>query len=359
MQHFDSNSFIADSIIEKKNEYRNVKIIATIGPASATEECLRSLIQAGVDCFRINFSHGNGETLQPLIEMIRNVEKKEGANIPILADIQGPKIRIGTLPGNGVVLTEGTYFTITTREIGEGDETTVSTGYTALPRDVIPGSRILLADGSIEMTVEEIKGNDVICRTIIGGRLYSNKGINLPHTHLSVETLTEKDRKDLDYISHSDIDLVAISFVRSPHDVIRAQALLGSNKFPIVAKLERPEALDKLDEILEVSDGVMVARGDLGVEIEFEKVPLIQKKILDRASLRGKWAVVATQMLGSMVKSSRPTRAEVTDVANAVMEGADAVMLSEETATGMHPVEAVAAMRRIIEQASSFRDGPT
>lgn len=340
------------------NDFKKTRIIATIGPASNDLETVRKLIRAGADCFRINFSHGNGETMTPVINLIRQAEEQEGVYVPILADIQGPKIRVGKLPREGVTLVEGSRFIITTEKM-EGTDSMVYTPYDRLTDDVSPGDRILLADGSIELRAESIEGNQVNCTILVGGRLYSNKGINLPDSSLSVDTLTQKDRDDLAFISKSDIDIVAISFVRSAHDIIRAQTLLDNSRIPIVAKLERPEALEHLNEILEISDGVMVARGDLGVEMEFDQVPTLQKEILRRAALRGKWSVVATQMLGSMVLNSRPTRAEVSDVAYAVMDGADAVMLSEETAAGNHPVKAVEAMARIVSTAAKETQPPT
>ena len=343
---------------DRMKGFKKARIIATLGPASSDVETIRKLIRAGADCFRVNFSHGSGEDQMPLIQNIRKAEELEGEYIPILADIQGPKIRIGTLPKEGILLNAGQKFTITIRDIA-GDESCVTTSYKSLPDDVAPGARILLADGSIELHAQEVTETDVVTVVTTGGRLFSNKGINLPHTHLSVETLTEKDRRDLEFISKcEDIDIVAISFVRSAYDIVRAQVLLGERDIPVMAKLERPEAMENLNEILEVADGVMVARGDLGVEMEFEKVPLMQKKILLRASLRGKWAVVATQMLGSMVLNNRPSRAEVSDVANAVIDGADTVMLSEESAIGNHPVRAVEVMARIINEASEAAPAP-
>ncbi len=337
------------------HNYNETKVIATLGPSSDDLDTIRALIRSGVDCFRINFSHGTGATLSPLMKKAREAAALENTFIPILADIQGPKIRIGRLPGDGITLREGQTFTVTTAVLDEGDETRVSTSYAFLAKDVEVGGRILLADGAMELRVEKINGDDVECGVVIGGQLFSNKGMNLPGTKLSVETLTEKDRADLAYIASADVDMVAISFVRSRADMDAARAILsGSDRtIPVMAKLERPEAMQNLDEILECSDGVMIARGDLGVELEFERVPLLQKKILERAAVRGKWTVVATQMLGSMTRHNRPTRAEVSDIANAVLDGADAVMLSEETAAGKHPVAAVDAMVRIAREAES------
>ncbi len=329
---------------------RFTKIIATVGPASASLEMLRRLIRTGADCFRLNFSHGDGARLAPWVELVREAARLEERFIPILADIQGPKMRIGSLPAEGVILEPGAPFTVTQRPVA-GDARTVHSPYEFLAQDAQPGGRILLADGAIELRVEKIEGQDVQCVVVHGGKLSSNKGINLPGAHLSVETLTEKDKRDLEFVAGSDIDVVAISFVRRAQDIRDARALLGNVKTTILAKLERPEALQNLSEILEVADGVMVARGDLGVELPFERVPFIQKQILQRAAARGKWAVVATEMLRSMVEATRPTRAEATDVSNAVLDGADAVMLSEETAVGAHPDLVVDAMTRIVREA--------
>lgn len=332
----------------------HTKIIATLGPSSDSLEVIRQLIRAGADGFRLNFSHGDGPALQPMVDMVRQASRMEDVYIPVLADIQGPKLRIGRMPKEGVTLAEGERVTLTERPLSEGTVHEIHSPYEYLAKDIRPGSKILLADGSIELAAERIEGPDVICRVITGGRLYSNKGLNLPGTRLTVETLTQKDLADLRYAARHGLDLVAISFVRSAVDIQKAREALGTgNKIPVMAKLERPEALEHLEDILEASDGVMVARGDLGVELDFERVPLLQKRILKRAAVRGKWAIVATQMLGSMVLNQRPTRAEVSDVANAVLDGADAVMLSEETAAGNHPVEAVEAMVRIAREAET------
>jgi pyruvate kinase len=319
------------------------KIIATLGPASSSVEMIARLIRAGADCFRLNLSHADGPHMQPLIEAARRAAVIEGRPITLLADIQGPKMRIGHLPAPGVHLKAGAPFVLTAREI-EGDEHQVHSQYTMLAQDLEAGAHVLLADGSIELVVERIDGGDVHCRVIAGGHLFSNKGLNLPGRRLSAPTLTEKDRNDLAFLASADIDIVAISFVRSAADLTLARSLLGARKTPVMAKLERPEALAALDTILDASDGVMVARGDLGVELPFERVPVLQKQIIERAALRGKWCVVATQLLGSMVVARRPTRAEASDVVNAVLDGTDAVMMSEETAVGEHPVLAVEAM---------------
>jgi len=341
---------INDEFISK---FEKTKIISTLGPATNTVEKIRELIRAGADCFRINFSHGDGEKLTPLIQEARKAAELEKVHIPILADIQGPKLRIGALPKEGVMLKNGKPFTITTKKV-EGSPDMVYTPYKHLAKDVQQGTRILLADGTLELRVEKIKGEEVECTIINGGMLYSNKGINIPDTKLTVETLTEKDKKDLEFAADAELDVIAISFVRTAADIEKARSYLKGKKIPVMAKLERIEALDNLNEILETSDGVMIARGDLGVEIAFERVPLLQKQILQKAAERGKWAVVATQMLGSMVVSSRPSRAEVSDVANAVIDGTDAIMLSEETAAGNHPVLAVESMRKIAKESENM-----
>ena len=332
------------------------KIIATLGPATADVEQMRALLRAGADCFRLNFSHAGPEKMAPVIELARKASLLENMPIALLADIQGPKIRIGDLPKEGVTLKKGQRFTITRREV-EGDETIVHSPYRYLVNDLEPGARILFADGTLELRVLEMEDEDVHCEVINGGRLGSRKGLNIPDRELSVETLTEKDAKDLAFCGKSDIDIVAISFVRSPEDLKQARELLNNSRTPVMAKLERPEALDRLDAILDASDGVMIARGDLGVELPFERVPTMQKEILVRASERGKWAVVATQMLSSMVSNRRPTRAEASDVVNAVLDGADAVMLSEESAVGEYPIEAVAALAALTKQGESYQAG--
>jgi pyruvate kinase len=330
------------------------KIIATVGPATATLDTLRALIRQGADACRVNFSHGDGPSLQPLMDLVREAARLEGCDTAILADIQGPKLRIGTMPRSGALLVEGNRFALTPREV-EGTEEVAHADYEGLARDVEPGARILLADGMIELEVDAVHGEDVECRIVTGGRLFSHKGLNLPGRTVGMATLTEKDRKDLAYLATTDVDLVAVSFVRSADDIELARKLLGdARKVPMIAKLERPEALTRLDEILDASDGIMVARGDLGVELPFEQVPVLQKRILARAGERARFAIVATQMLASMVAARRPTRAEASDVLNAVLDGADAVMLSEETAVGENPVLAVKAMSALTRAAEDY-----
>jgi pyruvate kinase len=330
------------------------KIIATIGPATNSVDAIRQLIRAGAACCRVNFSHGGGEMHGPVMDSIRQASHLEGKLIAILADIQGPKLRIGAMPRQGVLLVEGQTFTLTPRKI-EGNEALTYTAHERLCDDVEPGARILLADGIIELEVTSVADGDVHTKVLTGGRLFSNKGLNLPGRPVSLETLSSKDRRDLTFLSTSDVDMVAISFVRSANDLKSAREILGTEKrILLMAKLERPEAIVNLDEILDASDGIMVARGDLGVELPFEQVPVLQKQILKRATDHGKFAVVATQMLASMVSSRRPSRAEASDVLNAVLDGADAVMLSEETAIGENPVLAVKAMHALTHAAEDY-----
>ncbi|MDD9968360.1 MAG: pyruvate kinase [Myxococcales bacterium] len=329
------------------------KIIATLGPATSDVDTLRALIRAGADCFRLNFSHAGPDKMAEVIERARKASHLESWPITLLADIQGPKIRIGDLPEAGVTLRQGQPFAITQANV-PGSDSIVHSPYPYLAKDLMPGARVLFSDGMLELRVDEIEGDEVRCTVITGGLLRSRKGINLPGVELSIATLTAKDERDLAFCGSADVDIVAISFVRTPKDLLRARQLLGNARTPVMAKLERPEALDRLDEILDASDGVMVARGDLGVELPFQQVPVMQKRILARAAQRGKWAVVATQMLSSMVDSRRPTRAEASDVVNAVLDGTDAVMLSEETAVGRYPVEAVAALGALTREGEGY-----
>ena len=332
---------------------RRAKIICTIGPASNSENAMRDLVRLGMDVARLNFSHGTHEEHARNIDRLRRVAKKEGRSLCILQDLQGPKIRTGRLKGHTPVMLEsGSTIVITPRNI-PGNSKTISTTFQTLAREVQPGARILLSDGLIELRVRAVEGDDVRCEVINGGVLGEQQGINLPGAALSVPSLTEKDRKDLEFGLKHGVDYVAVSFVRSAGDVRAVKELiseLGSN-VPVVAKLEKPQAIEQLDEILEVSDAVMVARGDLGVELPPEKVPVIQKHVIRKAAEWRKPVITATQMLESMVENPRPTRAEASDVANAVFDGTDAVMLSAETASGKYPREAVAIMSRIVMEA--------
>jgi pyruvate kinase len=332
---------------------RHSKIVCTIGPETRSPRMIEKLIRAGMDVARLNFSHGSHEEHAQTFAMLRSAAEKHRKPLAILADLQGPKIRTGALAGGGKVLLQtGQQFTITTARI-LGDSTRVSTVFLPLPREVKRGNRILLSDGLIELRVQAVKGREVICRVVNGGLLGENKGINLPGVKLRVPALTAKDRADLRFALAHGADYIAVSFVRRPEDVALAKSLIRRAKkdTPVIAKLEKPEAIDNLDAILAVADGVMVARGDLGVEMNPERVPVVQKSIIAKAREFRRPVITATQMLESMTENPRPTRAEASDVANAIFDGSDAVMLSAETATGKYPIEAVAMMARIIEEA--------
>lgn len=329
---------------------RRAKIVATLGPACSTPEVFRQLVRAGLDVARLNFSHGSHAQKAELIRMVRTVAKEEGKPICILADLQGPKIRTGKLKGHKPVqLIAGKRLTITPREI-EGTAAIVGTTFKTLAENLEPGSRILLSDGLIELRVEQVKGLDVVCAIVNGGMLGENKGINLPGIAVNVPSLTEKDEEDLIFAIGQGVDTLAVSFVRTADDIRHVKNRLAALKSDawIIAKLEKPQAIEHLDSILEITDAIMVARGDLGVEVPPEKVPAIQKHIIRRAAEYRKPVITATQMLESMIENPRPTRAEASDVANAVLDGTDAVMLSAETSVGRYPVEAVKTMARII-----------
>jgi pyruvate kinase len=332
---------------------RHSKIVCTIGPVTRTPRMIRKLIDAGMDVARLNFSHGTHEEHAENIVALREAATLMKKPIAILADLQGPKIRTGALAGGGsVALRTGQKFVITTAKV-LGDSTRVNTTFRPLPHEVKPADRILLSDGLIEMRVERVRGREVHCQVVNGGILGEHKGINLPGVQLHVPALTEKDRADLRFALKQGVDYIAVSFVRRAEDVVLAKSLIRRVKrdTPVIAKLEKPEAIENLEEILRVSDGVMVARGDLGVEMNPERVPVVQKNIIARAREFRRPVITATQMLESMTENPRPTRAEASDVANAIFDGSDAVMLSAETATGGYPVEAVSMMARIIEQA--------
>jgi pyruvate kinase len=338
---------------------RRAKIVATLGPASNNEQAFRQLVRAGLDVARLNFSHGVHAEKLKLIEMVREVARQEERSICIMGDLQGPKIRTGKLEnGTPVQLEAGQTLTITPRDI-EGNATLVSTTFTTLAENLEPGSRILFADGLIELSVLKVLGEDVECTVINGGLLGEKKGINLPGIPVRVPSLTEKDEIDLEFAVRSGVDAIAVSFVRTADDVRHVKeriAALGADTW-VIAKLEKPQAIENLESILEIADGVMVARGDLGVEMPPEKVPAIQKHVIRRAAEYRKPVITATQMLESMIENPRPTRAEASDVANAIYDGTDAVMLSAETAAGKYPVEAVKMMAKIVfETETQMRD---
>lgn len=334
---------------------RRAKIVCTLGPASNSEAMLRQLLRLGMDVARLNFSHGTHEEHARAIERVRKAAAKESRTVCVLQDLQGPKIRTGRLRDRrAIVLKAGSRLTITPRNV-PGTPSLISTSFKELAKEVAPGSRILLSDGIIELRVISIRGEDVECEVANGGVLGEHQGINLPGTPLRVPAVTEKDRHDLEFGLKHGVDMVALSFVRTAEDVREAKRLIGRRRddVPVIAKLEKPQAIDHLEEILEVSDGVMVARGDLGVEVPPEQVPIMQKHIIRRAAEWRKPVITATQMLESMVENPRPTRAEASDVANAVFDGSDAVMLSAETATGKYPREAVTMMGRIVVEAEA------
>ncbi len=346
---------------ERKQELRvttrRAKIVCTIGPASNSEEMIRELMLAGMDVARLNFSHGEHREHAEVISRLRKVAAELDRSICILQDLQGPKIRTGRLKDHiPLVLQTGQVITITSGDVlGTTDQ--IATTYRDLANDVKPGEHILLSDGRIELVVTEIVKGNVVCRVMNGGLLGEHQGINLPGTNVSIPSLTEKDEADLDFGLQQNVDAVAISFVRTAQDVMRARRAIAARgrEVPLIAKLEKPQAVDNLDAILEITQGVMVARGDLGVEVAPEKVPLIQKQIIRRALDFRRPVITATQMLESMIENPRPTRVEASDVANAIFDGTDAVMLSGETAVGKYPRAAVEMMSRIVVEAETDR----
>ncbi|MEI6705002.1 MAG: pyruvate kinase [Deltaproteobacteria bacterium] len=327
---------------------RKTKIVATLGPVSSSTQVVRRLMLAGVDIFRLNFSHGDNTQKLELIHTIRQISDKLGRQAGILADLQGPKIRTGKMAGEGMILTKGQDVVITTDDV-QGQDGVIPTIYRSLPQDVTPGSRILLDDGLMELKVVALEGERVRCQVVTGGLLKNNKGINLPGVKVSAPCLTEKDLIDLDFALDADVDFIALSFVRTAEDIEQIKQLISAKgkDTPVVAKIEKPEALRNFKKILMATDVVMVARGDLGVEVEPEKVPIYQKKIIQACNKAGKPVITATQMLDSMIRNPRPTRAETSDVANAIIDGTDAIMLSAETASGDFPIESVETMVRI------------
>ncbi|QTA90366.1 pyruvate kinase [Desulfonema magnum] len=328
------------------------KIICTIGPSSGTSEIIRELIIHGMNVARLNFSHGTHEEHKEKINIIRAISKELNKPVAILQDLCGPKIRVGNICEPGIRLEPGQTFILTNQAI-QSDHRRVSVSYENLPSEVRPEDRILLADGVMELLVKKTTPTEIYCEVITGGILTSHKGINLPTGSVKADAMTDKDKADLLFGLKNDVDYVALSFVKTAEDILKLKNIIRkeNKQTPVVAKIEKHEALDNIEEIMSASDGIMVARGDLGVEIPLENVPGIQKQLVKKANIMGKPVIIATQMLRSMVNSVRPTRAEATDVANAVLDGADAVMLSEETASGNFPVQAVRFMVRIAENA--------
>ena len=337
---------------------RRAKIVCTLGPATSSQEQITSLVQSGMDVARLNFSHGAHADHEIAYKRVREASDHTGHAVAILADLQGPKIRLGTFAEGPVVWETGTQICVTVEDV-PGTATRVSTTYKDLANDVQVGDRLLVDDGKLSLTVAAVEGPDVFCLVVEGGEVSNNKGLSLPGVAVSVPALSEKDEEDLRFALHLSVDFIALSFVRSPADVDLVRDIMRQEdiEVPVIAKLEKPEAVENLEEIVEAFDGIMVARGDLGVELPLEQVPLVQKRAIQVARERGKPVIVATQMLESMIINSRPTRAEASDVANAVLDGADAVMLSGETSVGAHPVGAVRTMERIIEavETDSYR----
>jgi pyruvate kinase len=339
--------------MKPRNLPRKTKIVATVGPASLKPEILRKLIQAGATTLRLNFSHGLPEEHESSIRLIRQTASELNQPIAILQDLQGPKIRLGKFVCGPILVHAGDRFILTSRPV-ECDQTISYVSYDKLAEEVPEGARILLDDGKVEMAVEKIdrQNQDLHCRVVVGGLLSSGKGVNFPGVYLSIKALTDKDRKDLMLGLDMGVDWVALSFVRNPEDVSEIKELIAvaGKSVPVIAKIEKHEAIKQMQEILALCDGVMVARGDLGVELPAEEVPILQKRLIATANNLGIPIITATQMLDSMVNNPRPTRAEVSDVANAILDGTDAVMLSNETAVGSYPVEAVATMATIAQR---------
>ncbi|BAY14414.1 pyruvate kinase [Anabaenopsis circularis NIES-21] len=339
--------------MQLRDSLRRTKIVATIGPATSSPEMLKAIIEAGATTLRLNFSHGTHADHQRNIRLIRQTAFELNQPVAILQDLQGPKIRLGRFENGSIVLAKGDRFILTNRQVvGTQDISCVT--YEYLAEEVPTGAKILLDDGRVEMVVEEInrEKGDLCCRVTVGGKLSNNKGVNFPGVYLSIKAMTDKDREDLMFGLDQGVDWVALSFVRNPQDVIEIKELISSTgkQVPVIAKIEKHEAIEQMEAVLALCDGVMVARGDLGVELPAEDVPILQKRLISTANRLGIPIITATQMLDSMVSNPRPTRAEVSDVANAILDGTDAVMLSNETAVGNYPVEAVATMARIAER---------
>lgn len=342
-----------------RHKFTRTKIVCTLGPAVNSPARIAAMIKAGMDVARINASHGTLAQHKATLSMVRRVAGAAKFPLAVILDLQGPKIRIGELTTPLIELCAHNHVTITTRSL-RGTCDLLPTTYHHLPKDVKPGDRILLDDGKVELSVEAVRGQDVRCRVVTGGTLSPHKGMNLPGVRLSTPSLTDKDKEDMQFAFSHDVDYVALSFVRTAHDVASLRDYIIENgpkgrKIPIIAKIEKPEAILNIDEVIAETDAVMVARGDLGVEMPTEDVPLLQKMIVRKCNELGKPVIIATQMLESMITHPRPTRAEASDVANAVLDGADAVMLSGETSVGQYPIEAITVMDRIIRKTEEQR----
>ena len=335
------------------------KIVCTLGPATSSPETIRELIEAGMDVARLNMSHGTHADHAVSYRRVRAAADETGKGVAIFADLQGPKIRLDTFADGPVELENGARFTITTREV-TGDAAVCGTTYDGLPGDVSPGDPILIDDGKIHLRVSEVDGADVHTDVEVGGVVSDHKGINLPGVAVSVPALSEKDEEDLRWALRVSVDFIALSFVRTGSDAERVREIMAEEgvTLPVIAKIEKPQAIENLNAVISAFDGFMVARGDLGVELPLEQVPLLQKQVVDRARRNAKPVIVATQMLESMISNPKPTRAEASDVANAVLDGADAVMLSGETSVGKYPLEAVRTMERIVVEVEKHDSGP-
>lgn len=332
---------------------RKSRIVCTIGPVSENRETITDLVKAGMNVARLNFSHGDHQEQGNRIRLLKEIREELGVPLGIMLDTKGPEVRLGTFREGRVTLVPGQMFTLTTREV-EGDETIVQISHEGLPRDVKPGTQILLDDGLIELAVRSVKGKDVHCEVINGGNISNRKGVNLPGTRMSIPPISPKDHEDICFGCSQEVDFIAASFVQSAQDVLSIRHILaecGSNNVAIIAKIENRHGVDNFQEILDVADGIMVARGDLGVEIPIEEVPVVQKRLIQLCNQAGKPVIIATQMLESMIQNPRPTRAEANDVANSIIDGADAIMLSAETAAGKYPIESVRVMDRIAKNA--------
>ncbi|ASJ04700.1 pyruvate kinase [Thermococcus barossii] len=333
------------------------KIVATIGPASMNRKTIEAMIKAGLSVARINFAHGDLEQHAKTVEMVREISERLNRPVAILGDLPGVKIRVGEIQNGSVTLRRWQTVVLTTRDV-VGNEAEIPVEFKDFPRMVSKGDVIYLSDGFIALRVEEIRGQDVVCKVLVGGTLFSHKGINVPKARMAIDAVTDRDLEFIKFAIENGIDAVGISFVGSAYDVLKVRRFVEERKGSlfIIAKIERPDAVKNFDDILCAADGIMIARGDLGVEMPIEKLPVLQKKLIHKANVAGKPVITATQMLESMTEEKLPTRAEVTDVANAILDGTDAVMLSEETAVGKYPVDAVRMMARIAKTTEAYRD---
>ncbi|MEP0547544.1 MAG: pyruvate kinase [Rhodothermales bacterium] len=336
---------------------RRTKIVCTLGPASSSREVIRGLIEAGMDVARLNFSHGTHDDHRAVIRLIREESERAGRVVPILQDLQGPKIRLGAVEQGGVLIHKGHELTLTSVPLEVSNQERAFVSYDSLADDVHPGGRILIDDGLIELRVKSVNGTEVLTEVVVGGPLRSKKGVNLPHIRTSAPSMTEKDIEDLEFGLGNNVDFIALSFVRTSSDVdaLIDRVRASGREVGIIAKIEKPEAVEHFDEILDRVDGIMIARGDLGIEMPMQEVPIVQKQIIRKCLDAAKPVITATQMLESMIDNPRPTRAEASDVANAVLDGSDCVMLSGETAAGKYPVRTVEAMNEIIRFAEDNR----